>query len=266
MPRANALSAELIEMKVDLARLETLSEIVSEMVKPAEKIDSIKIHQVTGMGGASFGGTVSRDKPVVNLALDSILGMAVQLPALKKSGEELGLSMENSIGDIAEGGLVREAPHIEITSDDGDQAKELATEDQRCVWAGTRPCHGRRPRLTESLGAPRYLAERPCRDPCAFYRRSVPRLAFRAGWGDGWDWSGRSTFNRWLQSRSSKLWSPAADWPWRAVAPGLGEPRGAAARSGWRLGTRVKSQFCRISVRVGRNLEITRHKLDRLGG
>ncbi len=125
----NALSAELIDMKVDLARLETLPGIVSEMVKPAEKIDSIKIHQVTGMGGASFGGTMSGDKPVVNQALDSILGMAVQLPALKKLGEELGLSMENSIGELADAGLVKDAPRVEPVPDGSDQAKALPAED-----------------------------------------------------------------------------------------------------------------------------------------
>ena len=37
------------------------------------------------------------DKPVVNQALDSILDMAVQLPALKKIGEELGVSVEDGL-------------------------------------------------------------------------------------------------------------------------------------------------------------------------
>lgn len=94
----NALSADLIAMKVQLARLEALPKVLAEAVKPAEKIDSIRIHQVTGMGGGSFGNGISAsvggDKPPVNQALDSILGMAVQMPALRKLGEELGLSME----------------------------------------------------------------------------------------------------------------------------------------------------------------------------
>ena len=46
----NALSQAIVDMKVALARLEALPQIVSEMVKPAEKIGSIKIHQVTGLG------------------------------------------------------------------------------------------------------------------------------------------------------------------------------------------------------------------------
>ena len=84
-------------MKVALARLEAMPDIVEQMVKPAEKIDSIKIHQVSGLGQGGVGGTAAGDKPVVNQALDSILGMAVQMPALQKLGQELGLSMENGL-------------------------------------------------------------------------------------------------------------------------------------------------------------------------
>ena len=101
----NALSPEQIRMKVDMARIETMPSIISEMVKPAEKIDSIKIHQVGGIGAGSAGGAANSDKPVVNQALDSIMGMAVQMPALKKLGEELGLSMENGVGGVVNGAL-----------------------------------------------------------------------------------------------------------------------------------------------------------------
>ena len=101
----NTLSEALIEMKVDLARLEAMPEIVAEMVKPAEKIDSIKIHQVGGMGTGAPGGSGNSDKPVVNQALDSIMGMAVQMPALKKLGDELGLSMENGLSGVTSAAL-----------------------------------------------------------------------------------------------------------------------------------------------------------------
>ena len=99
----NAIAEEIVNMKIALARLEKLPEIVAQMVKPAEKIDSIKIHHVGGMNGmpvAAGGG--GGDKPPVNQALDSIMGMAVQLPALKKLGQELGVSMENGVAGLAE--------------------------------------------------------------------------------------------------------------------------------------------------------------------
>lgn len=101
----NSISQTIVDMKVALARLEALPGIVAEMVKPAEKIDSIKIHYVQGLnGGGSGGGSGSNgggDKPVVNQALDSIMDMAVQMPALKKLGEELGVSMEDGVAGIA---------------------------------------------------------------------------------------------------------------------------------------------------------------------
>ncbi|MEP3848238.1 MAG: flotillin domain-containing protein [Paracoccaceae bacterium] len=123
----NALSAELIAMKVDLARLEAMPEIVAEMVKPAEKIDSIKIHQVSGIGGAAGGGSSSSgDKPVVNQALDSIMGMAVQMPALKKLGDELGLSMENGLAGVASNALGHEDPKSDASEDTkAEDAKPL---------------------------------------------------------------------------------------------------------------------------------------------
>ena len=96
----NSLSQELIDMKIDLARLEAMPGIVSEMVKPAEKIDSIKIHHISGMGTATGTPGTGGDKPVVNQALDSIMGMAVQMPALKKLGDELGISMENGLAGV----------------------------------------------------------------------------------------------------------------------------------------------------------------------
>ncbi len=100
----NAIAEEIVNMKIALARLEKLPEIVAQMVKPAEKIDTIRIHQVSGLGGmgGGAGGAGGGDKPPVNQALDSIMGMAVQLPALKKIGEELGVSMDKGVTGLAE--------------------------------------------------------------------------------------------------------------------------------------------------------------------
>lgn len=100
----NAMTPDMVGLNRDKARLEALPRIVEQMVKPAEKIDSIKIHHVTGgalgrsaSGAAESGGA---DKPPVNQALDSIMDMAVQLPALRKIGEELGVSLENGMAGL----------------------------------------------------------------------------------------------------------------------------------------------------------------------
>lgn len=95
----NALDVRLVEMKEEITRIETLPKAIAEMVRPAEKIDSIKIHNVTGL--APMGGSgESGDKTPVNQALDSILGMALQLPALKTLGDELGLSLTDKMRDV----------------------------------------------------------------------------------------------------------------------------------------------------------------------
>ncbi|WP_025312615.1 flotillin family protein [Roseicyclus elongatus] len=108
----NALSSKIIAMKVDMARLDAIPRVMSEMVKPVEKIDSIRIHQIGGLGAGGSngagGGASAGDKPVVNQALDSVMGMAVQMPALKRLGEELGLSLEDGMDGIVKG-VTREA-------------------------------------------------------------------------------------------------------------------------------------------------------------
>lgn len=107
----NALDQRLIDMKIEIARFETMPKLAAELVKPAEKIDSIRIHQMSGVGqggGAGANGN-GGEKPAVNQVLDSILGMAVQLPAMKKIGEELGLSLEGAYKEGANAATASEA-------------------------------------------------------------------------------------------------------------------------------------------------------------
>ena len=105
----NAMSSEVIDLARDKARLEALPKIVEQMVRPAEKIDSIKIHHITGgaldrSGSSGGGGELGNDKPPINQALDSIMDMAVQLPALRKIGEDLGVSFEDGMSGVVDGG------------------------------------------------------------------------------------------------------------------------------------------------------------------
>lgn len=101
----NELSAEIIAMKIRLASLEAMPAMIAETVKPAEKIDSIKIHQVTGLNGRGASGDGAGGTPgtPVNQALDSVLGMALQMPAMQALGKELGVSLENGIGGVVDG-------------------------------------------------------------------------------------------------------------------------------------------------------------------
>ena len=101
----NALDERAVAMRIELAKVDALPRVVAEMVKPAEKIDSIRIHHVGGLGGAGGAGAASAagegaGRAPVNQALDSIMSMAVQMPALKKLGEDLGMSLDSGLAGV----------------------------------------------------------------------------------------------------------------------------------------------------------------------
>src|SRR4029079_16160111 len=66
----NSRTDSLRRLELERYRLEKLPEIVSQMMKPAEKIESIRIHQVSGFnasGGSSGAGSVDNaNRPPVN--------------------------------------------------------------------------------------------------------------------------------------------------------------------------------------------------------
>ena len=61
-------------------RLEAMPKIVSES-KPAEKINSINVNHLTGLGNRSADNS---DRGPVGNAMDSIMDMAIQLLCLKR--------------------------------------------------------------------------------------------------------------------------------------------------------------------------------------
>ena len=99
----NAQSPELIGLKLDQARIRALPGIVEKMMKPAEKIESIRINHITGIGpGASEGsGGTGSDGTAVNQVVDGMLKLALQLPAVKKLGEEVGLDIGGGVRGLS---------------------------------------------------------------------------------------------------------------------------------------------------------------------
>jgi uncharacterized membrane protein YqiK len=97
----NSHTDALIRMKLEQYRLDRLPEIVSQMMKPAEKIDSIRIHQLSGFGGGTQAAPGSNgeggQKTPINQVMDSILGMALQLPALRSIGDSIGLDFSSAV-------------------------------------------------------------------------------------------------------------------------------------------------------------------------
>jgi len=117
----NSRTSELMHLQLEQHRLDRLPEIIAQMMKPAEKIDSIRIHQVTGFGGSSngygaaggvvggTGGDGAQRAPVTQV-MDSILGMALQLPAMKSIGDSIGVDLSAAVGAPQGGGPTPGAP------------------------------------------------------------------------------------------------------------------------------------------------------------
>ncbi len=123
----NAQSHEVISMKLDLAKIEALPEIVGRMMKPAEKIDSIRINHITGFGSTGGGAGGSGDNAVVNQVVDGVLSMALQLPAVKKLGEEVGINIAGGVKGLTETGP-QDAPDSTGTDAPADGAPDAGNE------------------------------------------------------------------------------------------------------------------------------------------
>ena len=114
----NAQSPDLISMKLDEARLRTLPQVVERMMKPAEKIEGIRINQISGFGGAGGSSGEGGDKSTVNQVVDSVLGMALQLPAVQKLGEEVGMNIGDGVNGLTKSLESKSAGDTPDTSSD----------------------------------------------------------------------------------------------------------------------------------------------------
>jgi uncharacterized membrane protein YqiK len=88
----NSRSEATVALEREKVRLAAMPEILGQMVKPAEKIKSISINHVTGLGRGGEAGA-DRGSPV-NQTIDAILEMAIALPAMKKIGDSIGLNLD----------------------------------------------------------------------------------------------------------------------------------------------------------------------------
>ncbi len=92
----NARSDALMAMELEKLRLKSMPGIIEQMVKPAEKIDSISINHITGLGNKGSEGT-EKSSPVSDI-VDSIMEMSVAMPALNKLGEMVEAGMAKPAG------------------------------------------------------------------------------------------------------------------------------------------------------------------------
>lgn len=102
----NAQSDAILRLRLEMHKLDRLPEITAQMMKPVEKIDSIRINQISGPGWGGHGNSGGEGGSFQS-ALDSIMGMAVQFPALKRLGEEIGLEVDANLATRAQDSISR---------------------------------------------------------------------------------------------------------------------------------------------------------------
>lgn len=101
---ANTLSQEQIEMRVKLTLIEKLPAILEQMVKPIEKVDSVRVVHMTGMGGINSG--TSGGEATGNIAdqvSKAMLGYKMQVPMVEELAKQLGVdlgNMNNTLSNI----------------------------------------------------------------------------------------------------------------------------------------------------------------------
>lgn len=90
----NKLEDSVIRMRLEERKLDKLPEIMTQMMKPVEKIESIRINHIGGSGLGGSEGAKGGSDNAFGAAMDQILGMAVRLPAMKQMGEDIGLDFD----------------------------------------------------------------------------------------------------------------------------------------------------------------------------
>ncbi len=91
----NDTSDAVLRTKLEQHRIDKMPAIIEQMVKPAEKIESIRINQVNGLGlGVQGNDNASTPTSPFNQVVDGVLNMAVQLPAMQKLGKQLGVNLQ----------------------------------------------------------------------------------------------------------------------------------------------------------------------------
>jgi len=106
----NIVSAEILENRFKLALVEFMPQIIAQVVKPAEKIDSIKIVQMAGLGGANQSGAgLNANGSVSNAGaslsdqiINASLNYKVNAPIIDDLMKQVGIDLNGGIQNIAQ--------------------------------------------------------------------------------------------------------------------------------------------------------------------
>lgn len=104
---ANTLSTEQIELKLRLALIDKLPEILAEMVKPIEKVDSVRVVHMTGGMPGSMGGSTTGVEASGNVAdqvAKAMLSYKMNVPMVEELARQVGLDLSDINGSLTKMG------------------------------------------------------------------------------------------------------------------------------------------------------------------
>lgn len=94
----NGRSEAAMALEAERIRLDRLPAILGELVKPAEKISGISINHISGLDRSGKGPASP-----VGQTIESILDMAVALPAMQKIGDRIGVNLDSVLPEDKKG-------------------------------------------------------------------------------------------------------------------------------------------------------------------
>lgn len=102
---ANTLSPEQAQLKIRLKLIDKMPEILEQLSKPIEKIDSIRIVQMPGFNGnyGNGNGAVASTGNVASDLSNVILNTRMQLPAIDAMAREVGIDLTKGLNGIIDG-------------------------------------------------------------------------------------------------------------------------------------------------------------------
>ena len=104
----NIVSAAILENRFKLALIEFMPQIIAQVVKPVEKIDSIKIVQMAGLGGANQsgaglnanGGVSNAGASLSDQIVNASLNYKVNAPIIDDLMKQVGIDLNGGIQNI----------------------------------------------------------------------------------------------------------------------------------------------------------------------
>jgi uncharacterized membrane protein YqiK len=124
---ANVTTSEQMAYQVRMALVEKMPEIIREMTRPIEKVDSIRVVQLTGLNGQGGAAALPGGNGTTgNLATDltnSMLNYRLQSPIVDELAAELGVDLKQGLNGV----LAAVAPTTTTTTSEASAGATEAT-------------------------------------------------------------------------------------------------------------------------------------------